>query len=420
MIAAGCGAAICLAAQPRTINGSPDTLIVRGVEDTLSVTGALADAIVKAVSGKTTAAAIKSAIDGAAKRFGAGKIAKPIERELLHGALLGALDAFYESETERFVPVESFRSEAPEFLLAITDARFAARPLGEAIKAFLSKKAVTRDVFDAMEKSAQRRAFTVANAANEAMVRTVKQELLRQLAVGADLADFGKHAAKRFESAGWTPANSSHVETVFRTNVLGAYNGGRIRQMTEPAVLDARPFWESLPVGDGPPRQRATHRNFVLRAADPFWQTAAPPYGYNCRCRLRSLSVRQGAGRVQEGSSIHGLPDHGFASGISTMFEGGDLPSTKPANDPAPEHERANDTAAAEAESQPEPAPRGGRKPKPANDTRAPNAIEDEIKDIRRKIDNLARRRKPAPQAEFDALKRRIADLLAELARARR
>lgn len=328
-----CGAAICLAAQPSTIFGSPDVMVSRGVEDTLGATAALADAIVKAVSGKTSASAIKSAIDGAARRFGSAKIAKPIERELMHGRLLGALDAWHEAETDRFVPVESFGVRRGSILLGPTDTNFAARPLAEAIRKFLERKVVTRDVFDEMERAAQRRAFTVANAANEEMVRTVKRELVRQIAVGADLADFGKHAAARFESAGWTPANPSHVETVFRTNVIGAYSSGRIQQMTQPEVLDFRPFWESVPVGDGPPRQRATHRNFVLRASDPFWQTACAPYGYNCRCRIRSLSVKQGASRVQSGSSIRGLPDHGFASGIGSLFEGGDLPSTKPAND---------------------------------------------------------------------------------------
>lgn len=340
----GSGAAILLAAQPSSVYGSPDTLIERGVESTLSVTAELAGAIVKAVEGKTTKAAIEGAINGAAKRFGTGKLVAPIRRELLHGSLLGALDAFYESETDRFIEVESFRTgPRPIILLGLTDTKFAVRPLADAIKAFLSKEAVTRDVFDQMEAAAQRRAFTVANAANQEMVRTVKRELVRQLAVGADLAEFGKHAAARFESAGWTPANPSHVETVFRTNVLGAYSGGRIRQMTQPIVLETRPFWESVPVGDGPPRQRRTHRNFVLRAKDPFWLKCCCPYGFNCRCRLRSLSIKQGAGRVQEGTSILGLPDPGFASGMSALFDGGELPSTKPANDPPPERERAND-----------------------------------------------------------------------------
>jgi hypothetical protein len=317
---------ICLAAQPRSAFGSPDTLIVRGVDATLSVTEALAEAIVRAVSGKTSAKAIAAAATAAAKRFGTSKLAAPIERELLHGALLGCLDSWHEAETGHPVKVENFAALHGPWLLA-ADTSFAGHPLKEAIAKFLGKKAVTRDVFDQMTKEAQRRSFTVAGMANAEMVSTVKREIIRQVAVGADFRDFAKHAAKRFESAGWMPANPSHVETVFRTNVMGAYSGGRVRQMTDPAVLAVRPYWQSLAVGDGPPRQRKYHRTFVLLASDAFWQTCCCPYGYNCRCRLRSLSVKQGAGLVQSGASIQGLPDPGFTSGVGSLFEAGPAPS---------------------------------------------------------------------------------------------
>ena len=410
---------VCLAAQPRTVNGSPDTLIVRGVEAMLGGTERLAEAIVRAVSGKTNAKAIAAAATAAAKRFGTSGIAEPIRRELLHGALLGALDSWHEGETDEAVPVEAFGAGRASRLLVnpFHDTRFAERPIKEAIAKFLSQKAVTRDVFDAMEKEAQRRAFTVAGMANAEMVNTVKRELIRQVAVGADFADFGKHAAKRFEAAGWTPANPSHVETVFRTNVLGAYNGGRIRQMSQPDVLDVRPYWESLPINDlsakGPQRHRPTHFNFVLRASDPFWQTAAPPYGYNCRCRIRSLSVRKGASMVREGSSIPNLPDAGFASGIGAMFEGPPPPvvpptPAEPANDPPPKAAPAND-----------PAPRR----RPANDappTKAlpnDNVIQREIDDLRRRIANISRRRKPSPASEFEALRKRLDELLGAIRR---
>lgn len=318
-----CGSAFCLAAQPSSVFGSPDAMVERGTEGLLSVTGALADAIVKAVSGKSSASSIKSAIDGAASRFGARRLETPIHRELMHGAMLGALDASWEAETDRPIAVESFSALHTPRTLIGTDTRFAARPLADAIRAFLDKEAVTREVFDEMEAAAKRRAFTVANAANEEMVRTVKRELARQLATGADLADFGKHAAARFESAGWTPANPSHVETVFRTNVLGAYNGGRFRQMTQPEVLEDRPYWQILTVNDGPPRQRPTHRavhGVVLRWNDPFWREAAPPFGYACRCRSRSLSHQQGSRLVRDGASIRGLPDPGFASGLDLLL----------------------------------------------------------------------------------------------------
>lgn len=315
-------------------------MVERGVEAMLSATEALAEAIIKAVAGKASARAIESAINGAAKRFGSARIATPIRRELLHGAMLGALDASFEAEHDVAIKVEGFAAlHAPLFTLAGTDTEFAARPLADAIKRFLEKKAVTRDIFDSMEAAAKKRAFTVANAANEEMVRVVKRELVRQLAVGADLADFGKHAAERFESAGWLPDNPSHLETVFRTNVVGAYNGGRARQATQPEVLAVRPFWESLGVGDGPPRQRPGHARMhgvVLRATDPFWQEAYPPYGYNCRCRCRTLSLKQGAGRVQEGKNfLRFVPDAGFASGIGLLIGIDEVPANDTANDVA-------------------------------------------------------------------------------------
>lgn len=325
---------VCLAAQPRSVHGSPDTLITRGVDATLVVTEQLAEAIVRAVAGKTNARAIEVAINGAAKRFGTSKLAAPIERELLHGALLGALDSSHEAETGSPVKIETFRTLHGTLLAS--DTGFAGRPIKEAIAAFLKKKAVTRDVFDQMEKEAQRRAFTVAGMANDAMVSTVKRELIRQVAVGADLREFGKNAAKRFEAAGWVPINPSRVETIFRTNTLNSYNAGRARQMLQPDVLAVRPFIQILGAGDGPPRQRPTHaavHGVVLRASDPFWTNACPPFGYNCRCRIRSLSVKQGAPLVREGTSIHGLPDPGFTSGMSTLFEPGLGPSI-PANDP--------------------------------------------------------------------------------------
>jgi SPP1 gp7 family putative phage head morphogenesis protein len=317
---------ICLAAQPASVFGTPDLMVERGVDETLAATSALADAIVSAVRGKTSATTIRSAIDGAADRFGTRRIEAPVRRELLQGSMLGALDSWYEGENDAQVKVEAFGAlHAHPRLLAQTDTQFAARPLAEAIKRFLERETVTRDVFDQMEAAAKKRAFTVANAASEEMVRTVKRELLRQIAVGADLAEFGKHAAARFESAGWTPANPSHVETVFRTNVVGAYNGGRARQMTQPEVLELRPFWQWLGVGDGPPRQRPTHQamhGIVLRANDPFWQRCYPPAGYNCRCRVRSLSLTQGAPMVQEGTGgiFSRMPDEGFTSGIEQLL----------------------------------------------------------------------------------------------------
>lgn len=323
------------ARQPETVYGTPDTCVQRGVEAAADAGADFLDAIVSAVRGKRSKQTIAAAITAVGKRFPKGKLAAPIGRELLQTCMLGALDAGWEAEEDERIALEPFAARRQwglmvgsrpraDGLFVTIDPAFAGKPIAEAIRSFLAKKPVTRAVFDDMQDAAKRKAFTVAGAATEEMVQTVKRELARQVAQGADLADFGKHAAARLESAGWLPESPTHLETVFRTNVLNAYSGGRVRQMTDPEVLELRPFWEILGVTDG--RQRPTHRKMhgvVLRAppAETFWVECCTPFGYNCRCRHRSLSIAQGAGRVQEGKGFRQyVPDPGFASGLGSLL----------------------------------------------------------------------------------------------------
>lgn len=334
-------------AQPRSTFGTPEDLIDRGTAALAKQTERLGEAIAKAVHGKTSGKAIRAAIIATGRRWNRERLADPLERELSHGAWLGALDADFEARTNRPVKIESFAALHAPMLLApydkSTDPAFATRPVGDARKQFEAREAVTRDVYDAMTDAARRRAVTVAGAATNEVVRTVQRELASQVAKGAELRDFAKRVVPRLEAAGWTPQNASHVENVLRTNVSGAYNAGRARQMTQPTVLRFRPYWQIVTVNDGPPRQRATHQAahlVVLRADDPFWLTAYPPFGYQCRCRVRSLGRRQGEQLVVSGTSIHDLPDRGFTSGLSIL----DVPppDMPPANDTMPPP--ANDT----------------------------------------------------------------------------
>lgn len=333
------GEHICAAKAPSTVFGSPDTMVERGIEETTLITGQLAEQLASAVRGLDSSRAIRDALNRAGEAFGVERLARPIERELLHGCMLGALDSWFEMEEGVQIEVESFEAlhaqiclRRPSIVAAERDRRFAAKPMEEAIRSFMEKQVVTRDEFDSMKAAAQKKAFTVAKLANEEMVRTVKRELVRQIALGADLNDFGRHAAERFEQAGWTELNPSHVDNIFRTNMAGAYNGGRERQMTQPEVLALRPFHQIMTPNDGPPRQRHTHQmshGITLAADDPVWADASPPFGYRCRCRKRSLSIKQGASQVQEGRKARGrdgsvvfdhLPDPGFTSGTTTLL----------------------------------------------------------------------------------------------------
>ena len=319
-----------LAAQPSTVFGSPDDLVQRGTREFAVQSLALGQEIAARVDGKSSAKTIRKAITAAGKAWDRQRFGAIIERELLHGQMLGALDANFEMVENEKVTPETFTALHSSLLLkegdpgAAADPAFSKRPQTEAGEAFIEKDVVTRDVFDRMNAAAQRRSFTVANAATDEIVRVVKRELVRQVALGGELRDFKTAALRRMADAGWTPQNGSHAETVFRTNVMGAYNSGRHRQMTQPLVLAARPYWQVLGVGDGPPRERANHarvNNKVFAADDPGWATKYPPFGFNCRHRVRSLSKAQGQQiGVSKWSQFADLPDEGFTSGVRSLL----------------------------------------------------------------------------------------------------
>ena len=201
---------------------------------------------------------------------------------------------------------------------------FAAKPYDAALKWFKNKNVVDKATFESMSARAKRRAFTMAGNATDEMMKVAHQELARQVAEGADLRQFKKFVAERLEKAGFTPANPSHVETVFRTNVMNAYSAGRHAEMTQPAVLKARPYWQVLGVHDA--RTRETHakvQGTSIPASDAGWHRAYPPFGYNCRCRVVSRSeadVKRLGLKIGSGADLAALPDQGFDSGVHSLL----------------------------------------------------------------------------------------------------
>ena len=286
----------------------------RGVAQTARVTAGWASQIAKACKvDEPTPKKLASAIDKAAKGFDLEAFASVVERRILHGIMLGALDSLWERETEEEVQLETFKELVGQTVLfeggqprSLFDSSkaFARLPYQQAIALFEKRRIVTRKQFDRLRAETKRRSFTIAGLAQKELRQAAHAELTRQLKAGAkrggapatkenwrsidryqgaSLRQFSKFVEKRLVSAGWTPANPSHVETIYRTNIMSAYSAGRFAEMSDPEVLKHRPYWQIMTVRDA--RQRPTHRaahGVVLPAAHPFWSTAFPPFGYNC------------------------------------------------------------------------------------------------------------------------------------------
>lgn len=319
-----CGEHICFAKFDQTPNGSPEELVDDGVAEAAAVTGGWANQLARALEPAQTEQAILSVLDRFEQNgFRVEDFANVAAKKFLLGTLLGALDSQWEREHEEVLqPVKFAIGPVP---LNITGSTF-----DQALKHWDKQQVLTRPAFDALAEGTKRRAFTVAGIAKNDMIDTVHAELRRQIAVGSategagvSLREFHKFAKTRLESAGWTPSSPSHVETIFRTNIISAVSSGRYAEMHQPAVMAALPLWQILAVRD--PRTRDTHKaanGVVLLATDPFWKHAYPPFGYNCRCKVCARTQAWLARASKSlGPTPRDLPDPGFDSGTKTLVQ---------------------------------------------------------------------------------------------------
>lgn len=322
-----------LARPPSTVNGSPETLIEKGLPEGVRETSKWAEAFSAATDGASDGMAIHKALTNAANSIDLEKFSRAMERRIVHSLMLGALDADWEAENDAVVKPPAFNvfhnqnGHTIELASAITVgggvADFTTMPFSEAIKNFLGKRVVTRRTFDRLTAEAKKRAFTVAGLARTEMLKTAQDELAKALTEGSDLRAFRTQLAARFETAGWTAINKSHVEVVFRNGVMGSYASGRHVQMTQPEVIAKRPYWQIMGVGDDRTRDahKAAHRK-VLAWNDPFWSRAPLPWGHQCRCRKVSRSAEDVARlglQVVTGASLTGLPDEGWNGNESSI-----------------------------------------------------------------------------------------------------
>ena len=177
-------------------------------------------------------------------------------------------------------------------------------PMPEAEAYWQDKVPMAPGEFRTLGQRARSRAFAVSGMDRMDLVSRVHAAVARAIAEGRTLEEFRREAGPLLEQEGIT--SRARLETIFRTNVQGAYLAGRYAQMLE--AVKFRPYWRYSAVNDS--RTRPSHRalhGLVRRYDDPFWDVFYPPNGFNCRCTVSSLSERQvRAAGIEVGQ---GIPD---------------------------------------------------------------------------------------------------------------
>jgi len=205
-------------------------------------------------------------------------------------------------------------------------------PFEEAIRFFAEKGLVlSPDSYRDVWAAAHVQAFTVARVTAMDILEDLRKAVDDAVRNGTPLNAFKRNLVPILERRGWFAPQGEKPETVmpdgtvrkrltpwrldtiYRTNLQSAYQAGRYRQMLENAPN--RPWWMYDAVNDS--RTRPSHAAMdgkVYRFDHPIWKRWHPPVGYNCRCRLRSLSDRdmQRSGKKESIQPPLAQPDPGF------------------------------------------------------------------------------------------------------------
>ena len=194
--------------------------------------------------------------------------------------------------------------------MASIDLKFAMDLAPEkAIAYFVSKGFEIGWDWEDIWQQAHAKAFTVAKVTRLDILQDIQEMVTKSLEDGISFQQFKKELMPKLKAKGWwgrkeekNPITGElefaqlgsawRLETIYRVNTQTAYMSGRYAEQIE--NVDDRPYWQYVAILDS--NTRPAHRamdGLTFRYDDPFWSAFYPPNGWNCRCRVRAVTVNQ-------------------------------------------------------------------------------------------------------------------------------
>lgn len=139
------------------------------------------------------------------------------------------------------------------------------------------------------------RAFVVAGVTDMAMLEEFQTAVIEG-ARTYDIKAFAGEFDRLVEKYGWSynGGREWRIRTIFETNIRTSYMAGRLKQMRDPDMVKARPYWRynhaetRVPLRPRP--QHLAWDSLVLMWNDPWWDTHFPPNDWLCSCGVDTLS----------------------------------------------------------------------------------------------------------------------------------
>lgn len=139
------------------------------------------------------------------------------------------------------------------------------------------------------------RAFVVAGVTDMAMLEEFQAAMI-EAARTSDIKVFAGEFDRLVETYGWSynGGREWRIRTIFETNIRTSHMAGRLKQMRDPEMVKARPYWQYIHaetrVPNNPRPQHVGWDGLVLYWHDPWWNTYFPPNDWKCSCGVRTLS----------------------------------------------------------------------------------------------------------------------------------
>ncbi|MFV0411474.1 MAG: PBECR2 nuclease fold domain-containing protein [Paracoccus sp. (in: a-proteobacteria)] len=142
------------------------------------------------------------------------------------------------------------------------------------------------------------RAFVVAGAADLSMLEEFQAAIIEG-AQNYDIKTFGAEFDRIVDKYGWgyNGGRDWRVRTIFETNIRTSHMAGRLKQMRDPEMVRAMPYWQYIHAETriplNPRLQHVDWDGLVLRWDDSWWDVHFPPNDWKCSCGVRALSEAQ-------------------------------------------------------------------------------------------------------------------------------
>jgi len=192
----------------------------------------------------------------------------------------------------------------------------------EAVKFFSGKVPMTSAEFDALTKKLMSEAFYVTGLEKVNIEKDVLFLLTDALKNGMTADEFKfklnemqvKYATPVYGREGTVGAGilDYHAETVFRTNMMGAYNEGRWEMYQDPDVKAYFPAYEYTAIMDDRVCDFCAELDGnIYLADDPIWNIIRPPNHFEDRCTFVTVN-KYDFNQDMISDYPKGKPDPGF------------------------------------------------------------------------------------------------------------